>query len=405
MANSLNTSSLVSKRMVQVLHAKSMISGTVNNSYSKDFTQRNYAPGDTISIDIVHQPSVTQNRVATVQDVKNRTVSATILQYNAAEKWSSIVKRYDMTSEKGVIQYTDDMSKRMIREVDRTSLEYMAKQASNSVGTPGVDSGSLRTYAEGVAKIDDALGGQTEDCFAAVNPMGHVALTDSLKGLQNPGKEISNQYLRYRMKNAAGINFYKSNSVSRWTKGTATNSTPVMNGATTSGASTISIDGLSAATATITEKTHFTIADVYAVDPETKTTLSYLKDFSVTATATGSGSAIAALAISPTIYDSTSPHQNVSALPADGAALTLSIDSTSAAANIIYDRDAYTLISVPLPPAAGGVHKFAQTENGIQIRTGFGSWDAVEDKQIFRIDAVWVMAKLREDHSCKVWGA
>ena len=183
MANSLNTSSLVSKRMVQMLDAKGMIPGTVNTSYSKDFTQKNYAPGDTISIDIEYQPTVTQSRVATVQDVTNRTVSATILQYNAAQKWSSIVKAYDMTTEQGVLDYTDSMAKRMIREVDKTSLDYMAKHAGNAVGTPGVDAGSLRTYAEGVAKIDDALG-TSDSCFAAVNPMGHVALTDSLKNIQ-----------------------------------------------------------------------------------------------------------------------------------------------------------------------------------------------------------------------------
>ena len=403
MANSLNTSSLVSKRMVQMLDAKAMIPGTVNTSYSSDFTQKNYAPGDTISIDITYQPTVTQSRVADVQDVTNRTVSATILQYNAAEKWSSIVKAYDMTSEKGVLQYTDDLSKRMIREVDKTCLDYMAKHAGNAVGTPGVDAGSLRTYGEGVAKMDDALLMDTP--FAAVNPMGHVALVDSLKNIQNPGKEISNQYLRYRMTKAAGINFYKSNSVSRWTKGTATNATPLMAANSASGDSTISIDGLSSATATITEKTHLTISGVNAVDPETFVDLGYLKDFSVTATATGSGSAITALAISPTIYGPGSGHQNVSALPLNGATITLAIDDTSAACNILYGRDAYTLISVPLPPAAGGVHKTAVTKGGIQIRSGFGSWNATDDTQIFRVDACWVMAKLREDHSCKVWGA
>jgi hypothetical protein len=115
------------------------------------------------------------------------------------------------------------------------------------------------------------------------------------------------------------------------------------------------------------------------------------------------GSAIAALAISPKIYDSTSPHQNVDALPADGAALTLSIDN-NAACNLIYGKDAYTLAAVPLPAAYGGVHSFAD-RGGISIRTGFGSWDGINDTQLFRIDACWGWGKLREDQACKVWGA
>jgi len=397
--NTLNKSSLIAPRMVQMLHAKGMLPNTLDQSRTETMTQRKYAPGTTISVDIEHQPSVTQGAVSNVQDVVNRTVDVTVNQYNNAEKWTSIEARYDMNSDQGVRDYADSLAKRLIREVDKTGFDYMAKHASNSVGTPGVDAGAIKTWGEGAAKIDDQLG--DTEIFGAVNPMGHVALTDALKGANNP--KLSNPIMNRQMKECAGINFYKCNSISRFTKGTATNSTPVMNGATADGAATISINGLSAATATITEKTHFTIDACYAVDPETKVALPYLKDFSVTATGTGSGSAIAALAISPTIYGPDSPHQNVDALPLTGAALTLTIDDNGAC-NILYTRDAFTLIALPLPHAQGDVHTSAN-RGGIVIRTGFGSWNTTNDTQVFRCDAAWGFGAIRPDHATKVGGA
>lgn len=200
------------------------------------------------------------------------------------------------------------------------------------------------------------------------------------------------------------MNFYESTSTYRHTAGTGDNTTPVTNGANQSG-STLSINGLTG-TDTLTAGTKFTIANVNAVDPETKTDLGYLKQFSVTATTAAVGGAIAALPISPTIYRSTSPHQNISADIANGATITLvTEDEESAQSNLIYDKDALTLVSVPLPKAAGpNVHSFAQY-NGINLRTGIGSWDAINDEQILRVDAVWAWGILRPDHMCVVQGA
>jgi hypothetical protein len=402
MANTFNVSSLVSKQIVQSLHARGKLCNTVNKSYSKDFTQKKYTPGTTISMDIAHQPSVTSGRVANVQDVVNRTSSVTINQWNSAESFTSIEKGYSMDNEKDVRRYADDMAKRLIRQIELDGFTTMMQQTGNNVGTPGVDAGALRTWAEGRARITDALG-PDRNYYAAVNPMGMVALTDSLKGATNPGKQISNQYLSGKMKMAAGLNFYESQSIARQTAGTTTDFAGAVQTTSVSGASTLVVNALG--TGTITAGTKFTVASVFAVDPESKTNLSYLKEFTVTADATIAGNA-ATLSISPSIYGSDSPHQNVSDFPTASDVVTITNSgsaSTVDAQNIIYDKDAYTLVSVPLPPARGGVHSFANYE-GVQIRVGSGSWDAVNDDQILRVDVAYGWAKLREDHACVVWG-
>lgn len=401
MAHTFNVSSLVSKQIVQSLHAKGNLINTVNKAYSKDFTQKKYVSGQTVTIDIDPQFSISSGRVATVQDLKHTSTSVTLGQYNGAFELTSIQKGYDIHEWR---KYADGIALRLIREMEKTGFEQARDTFTHYVGDPGSQPGSLRTWAEGRAKLTKSLA-PMRPYHAAADPLAMVALTDALKGATNPGEEISNQFLRGRMKRAAGLNFYESESIARHTAGTGDNTTPLTNGAVTTGSSTIAIDGLGA-TETITKGTRFTIANVYDVDPETKQALSYLKEFVVTANATASSGAIASLAISPTIYFATGDgRNNVSVLPVDNAAITLSVEDEEVRdCNLIYDADALTLVSVPLPAAEGDVHKFADYE-GIQIRVGMGAWDATNDTQIMRVDAVWAWGTLRGDHGCVVYGA
>lgn len=401
MAHTFNVSSLVSKQIVQSLHAKGNLINTVNKGYSKDFTQKKYVSGQTVTIDIDPQYTITSGRVATVQDLKHRNTSVTLSQYNGAFELTSIQKGYDIHEWR---KYGDGIALRLIREMEKTGFEAMRDKVEHYVGDPGSQPGSLRTWAEGRAKITKSLG-PMRDYHAAADPLAMVSLTDALKGAPNPAEAISNQFLRGRMKRAAGLNFYESESIARHTAGTGDNTTPLTNGAVTTGSATIAIDGLDS-TDTLTVGTRFTIADVYDVDPETKTRLSYLKEFVVRTAATASSGAIASLAISPTIYGPTSGSlQNVNALPADDKAITLIVEDEEVRdCNVIYDPDSFTLVSVPLPAAEGDVHSFSSYE-GIQIRVGMGAWDAINDTQIMRVDAVWAWGALRPEHACIVYGA
>lgn len=402
MSNTFNVSTLVSKQLVQSLHARGKLINSVNKAYSRDFTQKKYTSGETVTINIAHQPNVVSGRVANVQDVVDRTTTVTLGQYNSAESFTSIEKGYSMDNPTDVRRYADAMALRIVREMEVTGFTHMAKYTGNNVGTPGVDAGALRTWGEARAKIADAVA-PDRDYYAAVNPMGMVALTDSLKGATNPGSAISNQYLSGKMKRAAGMLFYESNSIYRQTAGTTTDFALAVTTTSVAGATSIVCD--SAGTGTITAGTKFTVASVYAVDPETKATLSYLKQFTVINTETIAGNAVT-LDVGEPIYGSDSPHQNVSAYPTAAGVVTIVTSgsaSTIDAMNVVYDKDAYSLVSVPLPAAKGNYHSFASHE-GIQLRVGVGAWDGTNDTQLLRVDAVWGWATLRADHACVVWG-
>lgn len=408
MSNSFNVSSLVSKGIVAPLHAEGTLVNACGTDYKEDFIQKNYTPGVSLTIDKGPQFTVTQGRVASVQNIVHQSASVTVVQYNEAISVTSIEKSYSMNSEEDMMKLGRDMGRRMLREVDRIGFQTIAASVGNSVGTPGAEPGSLRLFGRAAAFMDDMLA-PSADRYCALSPLGQVELIDSLKNAPNPGAEISNQFLRGNIKKAMNLNFMSTPSVYRATLGTATTSTPLINGTVSNGATTIPVDGLSAATATITAGTKCTIANVFAVDPETKATLPYLKQFTVTSTGTGSGSAIASLAIEPPIYNSTDSRQNVSALPADNAAITLSLGSVTAgstyAQNPIWQKDAVQLIALPLRAAMKkDTHTFT-SYNGVPIRVGFGAWDAINDDEILRVDAAFAWVVTRPEHCAIVHGA
>lgn len=414
MSNAFNVSSLVSKGVVAPLSAEGKLVNACGTDYKDDFIQKNYTPGVTLTIDKGPQFTVTEGRIAQVQDIVHTSTSVTIVQYNEALSLTSIEKSYKMNEEESVMKLGRDMGRRMLREVERIGFQAIAKAAGNSVGTPGAEPGSLRLFGRAAAFMDDMLAPDA-DRYAALSPLGQVELIDSLKNAPNPGAEIGNQYLRGSIKKAMNLNFMQTPSVYRATLGSATNTTPLTVGTTANGAATLSIDGLSAATATIKKGTKFTLGvlgtstAVYAVDPETKAVLPYLKQFSVTADATGSGSAITSLAIEPPLYDSTDSRQNVSQLPPNDCEITMTLGSVTAgntyAQNPVWQKDAVQLVALPLRAAMKkDTHTFT-SYNGVPIRIGFGAWDARNDDEILRIDAAFAWVITRPEHCAIVHGA
>jgi len=401
MANTYNTSTLVGQQVVQSLDARPTLQHTVNTSYAKDYQNGSYVPGTTINMEINDQPSIIDGLVANVDDNSPRTVGVTIAGFNTSKRIDSLSRGYK-TKKDAIRQWTDDMVKAMCRKVENTGFAYMAKQTGQNVGVPGTDTGSIRTWAEGRAKINDQLAEGT--CYAAVNPMGMVALTEALKGAPNP--TLSNSFVSARMKNMSDMNFYQTPSVYKYTAGTTTDGAGAVTTTSVNAASTLVLKLLG--TGTITAGTKLTVASVYPVDPQTKDSLPYLKEFTVTADVTIAGNA-ATVAISPTIYDSTTTQQNVSALPQADAVVTLNTGGTLTASQtatqaMIYDKNAFTLVSLPLPLAEDGTEKNV-SKAGLTVRIGQSSKDHINDTEIIKVSALWGWGKLREDHACAVFNA
>ena len=133
-----------------------------------------------------------------------------------------------------------------------------------------------------------------------------------------------------------------------------------INAAAAEGDEAVAIDTLSLATATVKKGDVFTIANVYAVDPQSGQSTGRLRQFVVTEDKVAIGNAIAVLPVYPFIR-ADFPDKTVSALPANNADVTFyGAAGASGHQGLAYHRDAFALavVDAMLPK---GVDFAAQT--------------------------------------------
>ena len=222
------------------------------------------------------------------------------------------------------------------------------------VGT-GIPTG-LDKYLDAGAILTEE--GVPEDDMRVVcyNAAFNAKIIDDLKGLYHDGKELRRQYLRATMREAAGLMWLSDQNMRRHKCGTRTNG--AVNGAgdaalvTGSGGSQIKLDGLGNA-GTVKAGDVFTIANVYAVNPQSRESTGRLRTFAVTEDKTAtSGGAIADLPIFPPLVGPVSStvqdkDQTVDSFPADNATVTwLGAASAEGTQAMIYHTDAFALAMV-----------------------------------------------------------
>lgn len=190
----------------------------------------------------------------------------------------------------------------------------------------------------------------------------------------------------------------------RHTNGNDVTGVAVNDAATTTGATTLAVDGLTNTTGTVTAGSVFTIAGVFRVHPRTKVTLPELQQFVVTANATANGSGQATLSISPTIYGPTSgARQNVSALPADDAVITfVGAASTTYTQSLAYQKQAFRAATLPLyMPRNAEFAASYTTKQGITMAL-VRDYDVNTRKVITRLDLLGAFVAVRPEFACRL---
>ena len=188
--------------------------------------------------------------------------------------------------------------------------------------------------------------------------------------------------------------------------------TPVVNGANqndtyddtkNTNQTSLVTDGWTASTAVLKAGDVITIADVYAVNPVTKVAKSFLKQFTVVSDVTSDGSGNATLTISPALITS-GAHQTASAVPADDAAITVAgTASTNYAQNMVFCKDAFSLVMVPLVAPPGAVDVSRQSYKGCNVRV-VPVYDGVNDVSRWRLDVLYGVKTVDERQAVRISG-
>jgi hypothetical protein len=216
-----------------------------------------------------------------------------------------------------------------------------------------------------------------------------------MKGLFNPTDTISRQF-KNGMMGMGVLGFdeinmsqsIKQHTTGNWGTGITVTSTVSTQGSTTLG---ISFTGSSK---TWNVGDVFTVAGVYAVNPQTRESTGSLQQFVVTAAA--SGSSTATLTVSPAMYTADQALATIDAFPQASAAVTMLGSSASAyAQNLVYHKDAITFATADLLLPQGVDMAARAVHNGISMRV-VRQYDINNDRMPCRIDvSLMVLAAIR----------
>lgn len=382
---------------------------TIDKADASDFNGKNgYQAGDTVKVPIPSQFTLgtTADITSVIQDVKESSVNLTVNnQYNVPIAFTSA----EIATDFGLKSWSQRVLKpamiTLANNIEKAALEQASDAIFNSVGTPGSTVFDTDTILSAGQKIDENGCDDYSNRFVLLNPAANRSAVNARKGLFQSSTKIAEQYKEGAMGMADGFTFLRNNLINTHTNGAdvavAIEADVV---APATGATTIGVDGVTSL-ATITKGSVFTIAGVYDVHPVTKATLPHLKQFVVTADVSETASNQVTIAISPTIYSSASGAlQNVSALPADEAAVTfVGSASTGYAQNLAYHKSAFRFVTLPLVKPDGVHMAEDSTKDGISVRV-IQDYDVKTDKMILRADVLWGMANVRPEWAARIWG-
>ena len=377
MANSLITSTWVTKETAAGYVNFLVFASNLTKEYKDDFVIDGAHVGDTVNVRLPQRFIATHGQALQTQNIFDQTTPVTLNdQVNVAFAFSSAQRTtsVDMVRER----YVKPAAQTLANAADVSAYSTLWPYVYSSVGTPGVTPTSPLTYLQAGGKLTDlSVSGKR---FATLDVAASYTLASNLATLFNPASRISNVFREGSIGGDKALRvdeWSESQSVQSRTTGTFTASTPLINGANQTG-STLITNGWASGAATLRRGDKLTIAGVFTVNPVSYTSTPRLQQFVVTADTAAVGVDMATLPISPSIIVS-GQLQTVSNSPASGAVITV-LGATSATAgtlattvspqSLIYTKDFGVLASADLVMPEGGANgdRIADKEMGMSIR-------------------------------------
>jgi hypothetical protein len=240
--------------------------------------------------------------------------------------------------------------------------------------------------------MNQALAPKDNDRYMQMESVDMAGIVDSLKGLFHDSKEVAKQYRDGMVGRALGLDWYENERVYAHTVGSDISGT--INDATfVSGESSVTV---ASCTPTVGDIIDFGTT-CKAVHPETKATLAHNAQFVVTAV---NG---AVVSFSPAIVSSGAT-QNVSAVPANGQAVTV-IGTANGVypQHLVYHKDAFAFATADLEMPGGVDFAAREVFDGLSIRV-VRQYDINSDNFPCRLDILHGYEAIRPEWACRVYG-
>ena len=400
MANSILTIDMITRKALEILENSLVITRTVNRAYDDSFAVEGAKIGSTLRIRLPDRALVTDGAALQVQDDNEQFTTLTV----SSQKHIGV----NFTTAELTMQL-DDFAERVLKpRVSQLASSIDADVANSfksmyqSVGTPGTTPGTSLVLLQAQQKLNEAAAVMNPR-YATVNPAANAGLVEGMKGLFNPTNTISRQFKNGLMgEGVLGFDeISMSQSIKQFTTGTRTGSHTVTSAVTAQGSTTILITGTGSQT--IKQGDVFTVAGVYAINPQTRESTGSLQQFVATADATASSGAYT-VSVSPAMYTSSQALATVDSFPQASAVVTfLGSASTQYPQNLIYHKDAITFATADLLMPQGVDMASRQVHNGISMRI-VRQYDINNDRLPCRIDVLYGYSVIRPQMGVRLWG-
>jgi hypothetical protein len=400
MSNSILTIDMITRKALEILENNLVITRNVNRQYDDSFAVEGAKIGSTLRIRLPDRALVTDGAALQVQDDNEQFTTLTV----ASQKHIGV----NFTSAELTMQL-DDFAERVLKprisqlasSVD-ADVANAYKSIGNTVGTPGTTPSTSLVLLQAQQKLNENAAVMSPR-YATVNPAANAGLVEGMKGLFNPTDTISKQF-KNGMMGTGVLGFDEINmsqSIKQFTTGSrAATGNSVTTTVTAEGTATLALtigSGL-----TVKAGDVFTIADCYAVNPQTRESTGSLFQFVALADATATLTAIT-VTVAP-IYTANNALATVDSFPVAGKAVVfVGAASSQYAQNLVYHKDAITFATADLLLPQGVDMAARAVHNGISLRV-VRQYDINNDRMPCRIDVLYGFSTIRPQMACRIWG-
>jgi hypothetical protein len=400
MANTLLNTSKILDKSLMILENNLAFSGRVNKEYSDEFAVKGAKVGSTVNVRKPVRFVGTTGPALNIENVVETVVPVTLdTQFHVDFTFSS--QELTLNIDDFADRYLKPAMATIANKIDFDGLGLYTSVA-NQVGTAGTTPNDIATLLAAGTRLDQEATPRDGQRTVVWDPAANGSMVKAAAGLFNAPRPISDQYESGIFVPALGFDIGMDQNIRQATAGTRTNGT--VSGAGQTG-STLLVTGLGAG-GTVAAGDTFTIAGVFAVNPQSRQSTRVLRQFTVTSPATADGSGNATLSIFPAINTAASnqQYQTVSAGPANAAVVTWDVAAgTQYTVNLAYHKNAFTLATADLQMPEGVDFAGRRNHKGISMRI-VRQYAIGTDTFPCRIDVLYGWRPIYQELACRIAG-
>lgn len=404
--NTLLSPTVIAKEAMLMLTNNLVMGKLVHRRYKNEFKK----VGTSVTIRKPVKFSVTDSASRSNSNVTEYSETLTVATQSHVA-WAFNSAELTMTIEQYSERYIKPAAAALANKVDYV-LTTLYNDVAQNVGTPGTNPSTFAELGAAQQKLDEAAA-PTDSRVCVLNPAAHWSIADGLKGTfaAKPANDI---HTKGFLGSVAGLDMHMDQNIRKHTCGThTTSSTPLVDDDpgtnVVEGSTDLQTDGWQASTACLKAGDTFTVDSVYSVNPMSGESTGALKQFVSLNDETSDGSGNITIDVMSSTSEgmcSSGAYKNMSALPADGAALAMTgTESTSYAQNLVFHPNAFALVTMPLAmPAGVWGSRVTDKQMGLSIRV-VKYYDGDSDEERIRMDILYGAATLYPELACRVIGA